>query len=355
MGDDDLLEEEKTARQNVDGEWDEKRKLIADFFEKAMNEPIVPPQPIPEIPTHSIVFETLDEEDKEEEGEEEEQEESEGEEKEEGEESEAEETEKEEPEEAEKEETEETEEETEKEEPEETEEEKEEPEEAEKAEKEPEEKEEPILGEMKEEPLREIPKKVYKKPFWKRASFWLLIIGIVLIVAVVAVFFIGRVVPPSIGFVDADTKEPIYGKIIYNGNEIGEFAGDYFSDIPSEFCKSAGQLALKQGDEVYTVDAYPGDCKSRKITYLVKRKEIGITEITFDFFAEDTKERLPGQLFIDGDFYGNISGTTKISVEECRIASKIRLVTKGKDVTWDNDRSKCAQVGLIEFTVPSIK
>ncbi|MBI4439576.1 hypothetical protein HY638_01230 [Candidatus Woesearchaeota archaeon] len=306
MVEDDILEEEKPAQDSSDKEWGSKKKLIDEFFLQASKEPIEPPEPIPETPTRSFVFETLEEDEKTQEDEE--TQESEEEEKQETQQS--------------------------------------ADEEAESDDAEP--------KKIAEEVPAKNPVGIEKKSYWKKPQFWLLVIAIVLILSIVAIFFYNRTIPPKIAFVDSETNDLMYGKVLYNGAEIGEFSGDYFSGLPLDFCSNASQLALKQGDEVYIADAYPGDCSSKKITYVIKRKEVGITEVVLDFYAEDTGQKLAGNLFIDGQSHGTISGSRKISVDDCRAAKTIRLVSGEKDISWANDESKCSGAGKIDFTVPSL-
>ncbi|MFC1768357.1 hypothetical protein ACFLZX_01210 [Nanoarchaeota archaeon] len=354
--DNDTLEEEKNLNKNSDEkEWKKKKDDINNFFKEAEKEEIIPPQPIPETPTHSVVFDTIDEEAKkpeeepepiEKEPEEPEQEEPE-----------QEEPEQEEPEQDSEPEEKDTDPEPEKQEP----------------EKEPEKKSEeppqPVI-QPKPAPPRPQPrpyvppitkkpgsnvqiKKFEDDPIYKKPMFYVIVIGVLIILFLIISFFMSGS-PPSIIFVDSETKEPIFGKVLFNNQEVGDYSGEAFNDLPSEFCDAPGELALKVGEEIYKVDAYPGDCDTGKITYEITKKEIPISEMTLDFYAEDTNARLSGSLFFDDEFHSEITGTTTITVADCNVLTNIKLVTEGKEISWTNDKTKCGQVGTLEFTIPSL-
>ncbi len=316
--DDDILEEEKLLKQKmVDPEWESKKRLIDEFFTQAAREPVNPPDPVPESSSHSTVFETLDNDEDDTESDDVNHN---------GESSDT-----------------------------------EEQDEPEEPVEQPLPPTKPIKQSMRESPkvaVKEFPPTKsfsQKKPMMKKPGFWLTLLIILLVVGAGSYFVMTRYIPPHIKFVDGNSQEIIHGTVIFNGNEIGEYDGDTFNALPFEFCRNVSELALKQGDEIYKADAYPGDCKSREITYVVNKKEVAVTEIALEFFTEDTGEQLSGQLFIDNESKGDIIGIIKIPVSECKDAKKVKLVTKDNEITWQNDPAKCSEVGTVEFTVPTLK
>ncbi len=169
--------------------------------------------------------------------------------------------------------------------------------------------------------------------------------------------------PPRVLFINLNNKQTMAGDVFLDDKMIGSTSGDYFDDLPDDFCEDSHKIELKTGEEVELKwNTYKTDCEVKYINYSIKAKILYKKEpskfLITKFFVIETEEPLKGELFFDGKLVSSINGVYSLKSEDCPKIGIIRLEyikdNKKYKAEWSHDTNKCKH-GILKYSIPQNK
>lgn len=168
-----------------------------------------------------------------------------------------------------------------------------------------------------------------------------------LMTALLPLMLLSKQKPPIVTFIDNTTGDYASGSVYYDGTYLGNTKGT-FNKLPEDFCKKNGvlQIVTNRGPFAFFTDK--SDCKTKRLSLVVNIIEVKevMFYITMEFMTEE-REQLSGNLYIDSQDKGTISGAYEIYKEECKLVRVINLtdiINAGIPdgyVEWVNEPELC--------------
>jgi len=185
--------------------------------------------------------------------------------------------------------------------------------------------------------------------FWKNPSNRIFMLVLVtLFVLMVFLIVLNRPTPPIVYFVDAETGEPLQGKLYLDNSYLGDVKGIY-ENLPQTYCKGNHKLSLHASGLILTWNTTPQDCELYKLTLTHNFTKFSAKEppgfITLEFIINATGQRMSGELYFDGKFIATINGRYAITRDECLNIHTINLTGIAEIdeyfFEWKHDPEQC--------------
>ncbi len=220
-----------------------------------------------------------------------------------------------------------------------------------------------IFRRYTEEELLELRHKKTKKPFYlefprktkeflSKFKYYIGVIVILIFLVLIGYLFTSIYLPssPSANFVDALSRENIYGYVYFDGNLVGNTNGINFKDFPIEYCNETHVVRLESERNAFEWQTYSADCESKKVIFYVDHTQVQPSiYLVFKFLDSTGSFYIPGDLYFDDVFVQKTKGTISMLRERCKNVTHIKLEHEDIYDIWDNRVDLCDSYDEIEL------
>jgi len=177
-------------------------------------------------------------------------------------------------------------------------------------------------------------------------------IGKKIIIAIVLIFLIllfslTKQDPLKIKFFDEKKGSLLKGIVYVDDMLVGETDG--YLELAEEHCNEEHKIKLSNEEVELSWDIFPKDCKLDQLVLKYTASKKKSRKILFVFLEKN--KSISGELFLDGEYIGNIDGNYSIKRDICEEIEEIKIVKNNEPFIWQYNKGLCNENDILEFSV----